>query len=498
MRIARLAIAALALALGAMPAYTALGQEIVLKNDNLPDVMPPTGVPIGFEIYFAALEEVNVWLTAPCNGTIVAVQVLWGVSGQPTIVPTASVENAITFFQPGVYPFRSNTPLLNQLPTPNTPAELIGPVMQGNALHEFRFLDENNTVPLSIPVVAGQTFVVSFEFGENHHINPGPDTPTIPVDVGDGVMPGRNGIFGIPGGFLCWGTPVCPNSFNIPGSGDFIIRVKMVCTLDSGACCLPSGQCINSQTQAGCTSQGGVWQGADSLCSGVTCTQPTGACCTGSGCSVITASECTALSGSYRGNGTTCNSTICNGACCIPSTQGCGSTTQGNCTLLGGTFQGVGVTCGSVVCFPMGACCLEDGSCAPGPMSPEACVAMGGSFKGHQSTCASPCPQPIGKCCVQIGKGYVCLDGVEQGDCTTNFGGVWGGPNSACTVGNCPPCFADINADGQVNVTDLLTVIGAWGPCTNCPADIAPSPFGDNQVNVSDLLMVIGGWGTCQ
>lgn len=49
-----------------------------------------------------------------------------------------------------------------------------------------------------------------------------------------------------------------------------------------------------------------------------------------------------------------------------------------------------------------------------------------------------------------------------------------------------------------VNVSDLLAVINAWGPCIQppCAADIAP-PGGDGVMNVSDLLAVVNGWGVC-
>lgn len=60
-----------------------------------------------------------------------------------------------------------------------------------------------------------------------------------------------------------------------------------------------------------------------------------------------------------------------------------------------------------------------------------------------------------------------------------------------------PSCTGDINSDGVVNVSDLLAVINAWGPCPdpeNCPADIND----DDVVNVSDLLAVINNWGPCQ
>ncbi len=56
------------------------------------------------------------------------------------------------------------------------------------------------------------------------------------------------------------------------------------------------------------------------------------------------------------------------------------------------------------------------------------------------------------------------------------------------------PCPADITGDGDINVSDLVTVISTWGPCDGaCAADIN----GDGQVDVSDLIQVISGWGAC-
>jgi len=55
-----------------------------------------------------------------------------------------------------------------------------------------------------------------------------------------------------------------------------------------------------------------------------------------------------------------------------------------------------------------------------------------------------------------------------------------------------PDC-PDINGDGYVNVSDLLTVIDQWG-LTNSPADVNQ----DGIVDVSDLLMVVGNWGECE
>ena len=55
-------------------------------------------------------------------------------------------------------------------------------------------------------------------------------------------------------------------------------------------------------------------------------------------------------------------------------------------------------------------------------------------------------------------------------------------------------CPADINDDGIVNVTDLLSLLGDWGSCPGCGGDIN----GDDVVNVTDLLILLGDWGPCE
>jgi hypothetical protein len=53
-------------------------------------------------------------------------------------------------------------------------------------------------------------------------------------------------------------------------------------------------------------------------------------------------------------------------------------------------------------------------------------------------------------------------------------------------------CSADLNADGLVNVDDLLLVIAAWGNAGGVE-DINE----DGVVGVADLLELIAGWGVC-
>lgn len=68
-------------------------------------------------------------------------------------------------------------------------------------------------------------------------------------------------------------------------------------------------------------------------------------------------------------------------------------------------------------------------------------------------------------------------------------GGFWTGSTDTPT----PVCPGDLNGDNVVDVSDLLILLGAWGPCPGCAADLN----GDNVVDVSDLLILLGAWGAC-
>ena len=55
------------------------------------------------------------------------------------------------------------------------------------------------------------------------------------------------------------------------------------------------------------------------------------------------------------------------------------------------------------------------------------------------------------------------------------------------------PCPEDLNDDTVVNVTDLLDLLGAWGPNPGHVGDIND----DGTVNVTDLLALLAAWGVC-
>jgi hypothetical protein len=54
-------------------------------------------------------------------------------------------------------------------------------------------------------------------------------------------------------------------------------------------------------------------------------------------------------------------------------------------------------------------------------------------------------------------------------------------------------CPWDLDGDGSVGVSDLLSLLASWGPCKGCPADFD----GDGSVGVSDLLALLANWGSC-
>ncbi len=57
-------------------------------------------------------------------------------------------------------------------------------------------------------------------------------------------------------------------------------------------------------------------------------------------------------------------------------------------------------------------------------------------------------------------------------------------------------CATDINNDGVVNVTDLISVLGGWGACPGPPDPCPGDTNDDGVVDVIDLVAVILTWGT--
>lgn len=174
---------------------TASATEIVVKNDSIPAAGSGTPLPA-----FLANEQAAAWLTSPVAGDIVGVQVLWAsqFGGNPP-----SQELAVHIYAAGAFPMPGG--LL---------ASVVGPTLVDGAVNEFRHLDPpTDSVPLQVPVGAGQTFVVALEFFNQSAGNA--FASGVEYD-GDGCQAGKNGVFTIPGGW----SDACAAGV----TGDFGIR----------------------------------------------------------------------------------------------------------------------------------------------------------------------------------------------------------------------------------------------------------------------------------
>ena len=54
-------------------------------------------------------------------------------------------------------------------------------------------------------------------------------------------------------------------------------------------------------------------------------------------------------------------------------------------------------------------------------------------------------------------------------------------------------CPWDLDDSGIVGASDVLWLLGSWGPCKDCPADFD----GNDTVGASDILALLANWGSC-
>lgn len=369
----------------------AQGAEQVVQNDSIAD-----GANGSIQAGFEANESAAVWLTSPCTGNIVAIQVLWlsqlGNAGQ-------TIEDSITISTAGIFP------------TPGAQLEaLLGPVMTDGGLNEFRFLDENSTIPLSVPVTSGQQFVVSFRFFNN--VAPG--GASVVTDL-DGCQANKNAINALGIGWI--------SSCVLGVTGDFAIRAVIDCVEAPGACCLTDGNCVDGQTNLDCSAVGGTFQGGGTTCAGANCPQPSGACCF--------------------------------------QPSGCVNLSSADCGTAGGFWQGAGTDCATTTCFPSGACCMPDGSCGEDVAQAD-CIAAGGAFQGNGVLCSAVnCPQPTGACCLSNGN---CLVLIET-DCGQIPNSSWAGQDTNCDDLDMSGVADDCEADpcAGIPLGDFIVPVGVDG-----------------------------------
>jgi len=338
-------------------APAALAEEIVVKNDSVTDF--GQAVIVGD---FVAGEHAGVRLTSPCNGAIVAVQILW-LEGTPGHLP--SLEQAIHIYNGATFP------------TPGAELQIMeGPVLTPGGYNEFRYLDEQQTMPLNVPVTQGQQFYVTLEFANPTNVGNG--GPSVVRDM-NGCQSGKNVLFAIPGGWM---------NFCLYLTGDLAIRAVIDCPGATGACCYANGSCANDVEEDDCIAEYGATWHEGMTCGEISCT-PRGACCRAGGClSLVSPANCQAIGGTYAGHGTNCDDQVCvAGACCIEDTGECVLNFGFQCEAIGGNFLGPGTTCTPNPCpQPFGACCF--GEFCIEDQTEAACTGSGGDWGGAWTTCA--------------------------------------------------------------------------------------------------------------
>jgi hypothetical protein len=86
---------------------------------------------------------------------------------------------------------------------------------------------------------------------------------------------------------------------------------------------------------------------------------------------------------------------------------------------------------------------------------------------------------------------YDCV--ISSAEC----GSVTSGAATLTVPGTCPPCPADTNGSGAVDVDDLIAVILGWGACPPPPPVCGADVDHSGAVDVDDLIAVILAWGAC-
>lgn len=180
--------------------------EETVQNDSLIDGNSGTTCHC-----FVPGESAAAWLTSPCDGAIVAVQIFWRsqFGGGPS-----TTETGISIFGDGEFP-EPGAVLVNQ---DNSPAVITSPTLSDGTLNEFRYLDGAKTIPLGVPIASGATFVVSLEV-----VNQSSGdifAPTFVYDL-DGCQANRNAVNVMPGGWI--------DACAVGVTGDWMIRAVVEC-----------------------------------------------------------------------------------------------------------------------------------------------------------------------------------------------------------------------------------------------------------------------------
>jgi hypothetical protein len=335
---------------------------------------------------------------------------------------------------------------------------------------------------------------------------------------------------------------------------DYTLTIE--CQPSTQACCLPGvpAECVDTANASNCQSLGGVMMGEGTECATTNCSVQ--ACCFEDGsCQMLSVAACLNHpdGGSPQGANSAC---IILPDCPIlfcPTTEAC-CFGDGHCSQLdakvcgaaGGLAQGEGSVCDGKSMGPNGlvvhcpqpqACCFADGSCED--LAPRFCIEEGGLPQGEWTDCTDAgtlcrqaCCHELGTCtdllpyhcwlvgsvpqglgtacddeffeCTPITEACCLLDGscvdIHRLKCLV-LCGTPGGEDTECESTKCtPPLAGDADYDGDVDIFDLLLLLGTYGPCTDdnnpCPPEPCAADFdGNGEIDIFDVLLLLEHWG---
>jgi glucose/arabinose dehydrogenase len=213
---------------------------------------------------------------------------------------------------------------------------------------------------------------------------------------------------------------------------------------------------------------------------------PTGACCVGTSCVTIPEANCDAGGGDYQGDFIACTSELCYPA---PANDDCNTATlisSGTSTYSTDySTDSANSDCGIVRDVWMSYTADCNGTMI---------ITIQGDFFDEVSAVYAGCPGGVGETLACDAASYLipCSSGtnylVRVGSADANDTGT-GSININCIPGT--TCDGDCNGDGQVNVDDILEMLGQFGAAGDCDTN------GDDIIDVDDLLAQIGNWGSC-
>ncbi len=225
-----------------------------------------------------------------------------------------------------------------------------------------------------------------------------------------------------------------------------------------GRCCtFPQGCTVT--TQANCN---GIWGPAGSTCTTNPCTH---VCCNTQTGVCITAPIYAFCFGPWTNLGnSTCTPNPCppvTKPCCLPNGS-CVLVTAAQCAGAAGTFMPTATSCTTSLC--RGACCVPPNAIVCGTATGTHCVittqaACQGSWKGYGTVCAAPATSTNWTTCCRAN--FDGQNGVNVSDIflflNAWFNGCIGQAGAPCNGLN-----ADFNCDGLVNIADIFAFLNAW------------------------------------